>query len=393
MGIETFAGLGHAFSQSRLRRQLSFGPNPGNLKMYVYRPEALAGVAPLLVMLHGCRQTAPGYDHGAGWSALAARFGFILLAPEQSRANNINRCFNWFLPDDATRDHGEAASIRQMIATAVHQFHANPARIYITGLSAGGAMANAMLATYPEIFAGGALIAGLPYGIALDAKEALATMRSAPALSARALGDRVRQASSHQGPRPRLTLWHGDADRTVDVSNLEAILAQWRDVHGLADDPRQETIGLVRRRAWMDRSGRPVIEANVVNGLAHGAPIHAQDSTGVGDAGAPFILDAGVSSSLKIAEFFGLDRHIPAICPQAPPRAETRSRPAPSGWTKTLRALAARMRDAIRGAREKNRSGRRQRDGNRLAEAAGFTHLGEHDAPFAPGQPDRIGFH
>ncbi len=194
MGIETLAGLDQPFPKSRLRRQPTFGPNLGNLKMYVYRPEKLVGTAPLLVMLHGCRQTAPGYDHGAGWSALAERLGFILLAPEQSRANNIHRCFNWFSPDNSTYGCGEAASIRQMIAATVRQFHADPDRIYITGLSAGGAMANAMLAAYPEVFAGGAIIAGLAYGIASDAKDALTAMRSAPALSAPALGDRVRQA-------------------------------------------------------------------------------------------------------------------------------------------------------------------------------------------------------
>ena len=352
MGIETFAGLDHTFPKSRLRRQPTFGPNPGNLKMYVYRPEKLVGAAPLLVMLHGCGQTAPGYDHGAGWSALAERFGFILLAPEQSRANNIHRCFNWFSPDNSARGCGEAASIRQMIVATVHQFDADPGSIYVTGLSAGGAMANAMLAAYPETFAGGAIIAGLPYGIASDAKEALAVMRSAPALSAPALSDRVRRASPHQGPWPRLSLWHGDADRTVDVSNLEAILAQWRDVHGLAGDPQQEISGPVRRRIWTDRNGRPLIEANIVTGLAHGVPIHAEDAADVGDAGAPFILDAGVSSSLKIAAFFDLDWRIPAIRPHVRPRAEARLRPMPSGCMKILRALAVRMRNAIRGARD-----------------------------------------
>ncbi len=138
----------------------------------------------------------------------------------------------------------------------------------------------------------------------------------------------------------------------MDVSNLEAILAQWRDVHGLAGDPRQEISGPVRRRIWTDRNGRPLIETNIVTGLAHGAPIHAEDAADAGDAGAPFILDAGVSSSLKIAAFFGLDRHIPAIRPHVRPRAEVRLRPTPSGWMKILHALAVRMRNVIRGARD-----------------------------------------
>ena len=141
-----------------------FGSNPGNLRMFSYVPDRLSDAPALVVVLHGCTQTAGGYDHGTGWSTMAERFGFALLLPEQRRANNPNTCFTWFSAEDTSRGRGEALSIRQMIERMVIDHGIDRSRIYITGLSAGGAMTSVMLATYPEVFAGGAIVAGLPYG-------------------------------------------------------------------------------------------------------------------------------------------------------------------------------------------------------------------------------------
>ncbi|MEO6341367.1 MAG: PHB depolymerase family esterase, partial [Caulobacteraceae bacterium] len=150
----------------KLRQVADFGVNPGGLAMFTHVPETLPANAPLVVVLHGCGQSAAAYDRGAGWSTLADRFGFVVLAPEQNRTKHLNGCFNWFLPGDTTRGGGEAASIRQMVAHAVATHGLDPQRVYVTGLSAGGGMTSAMLAAYPEVFAGGAIIAGLPYGAA-----------------------------------------------------------------------------------------------------------------------------------------------------------------------------------------------------------------------------------
>ena len=161
----------------KLHQTTDFGSNPGELMMFSHVPENLPAGAPLVVILHGCGQSAAAYDRGAGWSTLADRLGFAVLAPEQNRTKHINGCFNWFLAGDTTRGGGEAASIRQMIAHAVAEHRLDPRRVYVTGLSAGGGMTSAMLAAYPEVFAGGAIIAGLPYGAAGSVQEALGTMR------------------------------------------------------------------------------------------------------------------------------------------------------------------------------------------------------------------------
>ena len=150
--------------------------DPGNLRMLIYVPPNLPAKAPLVVALHGCTQTAAAYDHGTGWSTLADEAGFAVLFPEQKRINHPNCCFDWYEPHDTKRDRGEAMSIRLMIGRMLADHDLDPARVYITGLSAGGAMTSVMLATYPELFAGGAILAGLPYRSATGAREALGTM-------------------------------------------------------------------------------------------------------------------------------------------------------------------------------------------------------------------------
>jgi len=273
------------------------------LRMFTYVPKNL-GVSPaLVVVLHGCTQSAASYDVGAGWSTLAERHGFVLLLPEQPAANNPKTCFNWFLPDDTERDRGEALSIRQMIETAILTHQVDRSRVFITGLSAGGAMASTMLATYPDVFAAGAIIAGLPYGTAGNVQQAFESMFQGRSRSGEEWGDLVRSASRHQGPWPRISIWHGDADATVVPMNAEALIQQWTDVHGIATAPRRDVVDNYPRRRWR-RDEVDVVEAFTITGMAHGAPI-ATGAAGCGKAG-PFLLDAGICSSSHIAAFFGL---------------------------------------------------------------------------------------
>ncbi|WP_424814116.1 alpha/beta hydrolase family esterase [Roseococcus sp. YIM B11640] len=282
-----------------------FGSNPGALRAWTHIPEALRARSPLVVVLHGCRQTAGGYDLSAGWSQLAEERGFALLFPEQQRANNPRRCFNWFEPEDATRDSGEALSIREMIGRVMLDHRIDPRRVYITGLSAGGAMASTMLATYPELFAGGAIIAGLPHGVARTVPEAFDRMRGHGMPTPRALQALVRGASAHEGPWPVLSIWQGDADRTVAPSNAHAVLAQWRGLHGLRARPtRIEKEEGHAREVWCDAHGRPVIERFTIEGMGHGTPLLCTEEGG--ETAGPFMLDAGISSTRRIAEFWEL---------------------------------------------------------------------------------------
>ena len=136
---------------SDLAEVAGFGGNPGRLAMFLHVPPvAPKPGAPLIVLLHGCGQTAARFAAETGWIALADRLGIPLMLPEQSGENNQGRCFNWFRPLHVRRGFGEALSIRQMVDTAVERFGSNPRRVFVAGLSAGGAMAAALLAAYPE---------------------------------------------------------------------------------------------------------------------------------------------------------------------------------------------------------------------------------------------------
>jgi poly(hydroxyalkanoate) depolymerase family esterase len=339
-GLNAFEGFGRGPRRgirSPLVETEGFGTNPGDLRMFSYAPENLQPAPALVVVLHGCGQSADGYDLGAGWSMLAKHYGFALLMPEQQPANNANGCFNWFNPQDSKRGRGEASSIRQMIARMVSQHKIDPRRIFVTGLSAGGAMTSVMLATYPEVFAAGAIIAGLPYGVATNVREALSGMFQSPARPASELGDLVRNASKHRGPWPKVSVWHGSADRTVNPANADEIVKQWLDVHHLPSAPMSEgTVDGYPRHIWWNEDGETVIESYTITDMAHGTPIGtAENDQRYGKQGA-FLIEAGISSSYHIANFFGLTAAI-----HQPPKAAKAPRPATEAPSAKLIPLAS----------------------------------------------------
>jgi len=289
-----------------LREIEDFGSNPGNLRMFVHVPEDLPRAPALVVVLHGCSQTAADYDHGTGWSRLADEQGFIVLYPEQRRANNSKGCFSWFNPGDMQRNMGEPLSIRQMIEWLVLAHDVDRSRIFINGLSAGGAMTNVMLAAYPEVFSAGAVIAGLPYGAATNMHEALRAMFEGSSREAQSWGDLVRNASSHDGPWPRISIWHGTSDRTVKFSNAAETLKQWQNLHGLDDEmPQHGHIDGYTYRGWHSPSGAVMVEDYELAGMAHGVPLDVRGADNREVSGS-FLLDAGISSTSHIARFFGL---------------------------------------------------------------------------------------
>jgi poly(hydroxyalkanoate) depolymerase family esterase len=289
-----------------------FGPNPGALRMFAFTPAKFQEPRALVVVLHGCGQTASSYNHGAGWVTLASRYGFALLMPEQQMSNNANGCFNWFNPEDTTRERGEAASIRHMISRMAADHGIAARRVFITGLSAGGAMTSVMLATYPEVFAAGAIIAGLPFGTATNVREALSGMHASPVRAPHELGDLVRKASSnHKGPWPRLSVWHGSADRIVHPGNADEIVKQWLDLHDLPPAPMSEgKVDGYPRRVWWNADGETVVESYTVTNMAHGTPLGLVDNEQRYGAQGAFMIEAGISSSYHIAKFFGLTEWI-----------------------------------------------------------------------------------
>jgi len=352
-------GLRHTFTALRDMRRLapengavesrmttgSVCPNPGALNMLTYVPNGLSPGSTLVVVLHGCMQTGEGYARGAGWLDLADRYGFVVLCPQQTSANNPNRCFNWFEPGDTRRDQGEAASIAAMVKSVVAAHMLDPRQVFITGLSAGGAMTAAMAAAYPEVFAGAAIIAGLPHGAASNISEALGAMARPRTLTSKEWGDKVRLASDHEGPWPAISIWHGDADATVRPASAAALVSQWTDVHRVSGVPSIAVTSKGRQfEVWM-AGGQGVVEHHRLHGMGHGTPIATVGPDACGSAG-PFLLDVGVASSLEIASGWGIASVLEVD--QARPMAQHRDGAAVSGdpWRSTGR------KDAAAGPRE-----------------------------------------
>lgn len=290
---------------SGVREVVGRGDNPGRLRMLEYVPAT--PVRPgraVVVLLHGCGQDAATFAADSGWTEAAERHGFSLVLPEQAELNNHGRCFRWFQPAHTARDHGEAASIAAMARDAVARYTADPAQVYVVGLSAGGAMAAALLASYPDVFAGGAVVAGLPVGAAGSPVQALARMAQAgPQRSPEQWAQEVRDAAPRgfDGPWPRLSIWHGEADTVVAPENATLLATQWRALHGLPDAPVEDVAEAgVRRRRW-GRDGAPAVELWTLPGMAHGYPING----GLGHA-SRFVPEAAVAATPAIAAFWKL---------------------------------------------------------------------------------------
>jgi poly(hydroxyalkanoate) depolymerase family esterase len=291
-----------------MEEQAAFGSNPGNLGMFSCVPPGLARSSALVVALHGCQQTARDFDLATGWSELGRQYGFAVLFPEQKCGNNPQNCFNWFVERHISRDDGEIASIRAMIEKMLRDYQLDRDRVFVTGLSAGGAMACALLAAHPDLFAAGTIIAGLPYGAALGTLDAMKAMAFGPSHSSQELGNLVRRASPGQKRWPKVSIWHGSDDGVVAPANAAALVQQWLDIHQIdeAGAVLDEVDGQARM-SWRDSSGTIVVEHYVIDGMAHGVPIDAK-SRATPETLAPFVLDAGISSTMRIAKSWGLLR-------------------------------------------------------------------------------------
>lgn len=282
----------------------SFGDNPGRLRMLAHVPSRVTG-RPLVVLLHGCGQDAARFALDSGWIDMAERLRFPLILPEQSDANNARRCFQWFQPSDTARGHGEAASIAAMTRAAISRFDSDSRRVFIVGLSAGGAMATAMLAAYPDLFAAGASVAGLPVGAARTGMQAILRMTSAgPDRTPQQWAAQVRAAGprGYAGPWPRLSIWHGQSDTTVAPENANLLASQWRALHGLFDQTLAEQVrDGVWHRSW-PAEPHGLVEAWSLPRFPHAYPAGARPV-----APKRYVEQAPVDATESIARFFMLD--------------------------------------------------------------------------------------
>jgi poly(hydroxyalkanoate) depolymerase family esterase len=336
--VQALASAGLTVSIPRrpdaLEELADFGSNPGNLRAWISVPAELRPGAALIVALHGCDQCADDYEKGSGWTSLASEANAVVLFPEQQPFNNRRMCFNWFAPRDVASTGGEAASIRQMILCLIDRLGLARDRIFVTGLSAGGAMAAALLALYPELFNAGAIIAGLPSGAATNAIEAFQAMAEGPTHVASLA---AKPGSAGAQAWPRVMIWQGAEDKVVNPQNGEMLVEQWVAAHGLSMADF-EASGR-SRRIWRDAAGRAVVKHIVVEGLGHGTPIDSRS----GALPSAYMIDVGLDSSRSIAQFWGLRPRVFSAPRRTVPLAGRSLQDCATEWTRRSMAWAGRL--------------------------------------------------
>jgi poly(hydroxyalkanoate) depolymerase family esterase len=307
----------------------SFGANPGALAMFTYTPAGLPASAPLVVALHGCTQTATDYFTHSGWPELADRYKFAVVFPQQSTANNSLQCFDWWTPSDDGRGVGEAASVKSMVDFEKAHLSIDAARVFVTGLSAGGAMTADLLADYPDVFAGGGIDSGLPAQCATSQTQATNCQQNSQNLTPAQWAARAKGSfPGYTGPYPRVAIWQGTSDFVVFPVNGTELRDQWTAVHGVSQTPSATATltGGTTETTYNDGSGQPVVAFFSIAGMGHGTAVHP--GTGVdncGSAGA-FFLDT-ICSSFYTAQFWGLTGPTPPTSP--PPTSPPPTSPAP----------------------------------------------------------------
>ena len=244
----------------------TFACEAGARDYKVYVPSRADGKAlPLVVMLHGCTQNPDDFAMGTGMNRLAEEFGFIVAYPRQNASANPSACWNWFNPADQRRGEGEPAIIAGVTQAITAEFRSDAARVFIAGLSAGGAMAATMGETYPELYAAIGIHSGLPHGSAADVASAFAAMRGGSPSPAR------RRLEPNGGVRT--IVFHGASDKTVAPSNARAILAGVRaGAAALAHEAQHDGVAggrAYKRTVVTDARGAPHAECWEIEGLGH----------------------------------------------------------------------------------------------------------------------------
>ncbi|WP_328371821.1 PHB depolymerase family esterase [Micromonospora zamorensis] len=336
-----------------LTQVTGFGSNPGNLAMYAYRPDNLPANSPAVVLLHGCTQNASGYFANSGWQKYADQWKFSLIVAQQPSGNNANSCFNFFESGDTTRGQGEALSIKQMVDHAKANFGVNGSRVFVSGLSAGGAMSAVMLATYPDVFAAGSIIAGIPYRCATSMVNAFSCMSPGADKTPAAWGDLVRGAySGYTGPRPRVAIWHGTSDTTVTPLNGTESRDQWTNVRGVSQTP--SSTSSLPGNTNLEVYGNDDVRLYRVSGMGHGTPVDPGSAAEqCGTAGAYF-LDT-ICSTYRDALFFGLNgggtnpTPTPTATPTPTPTATPTPTPTPTPTTPATCVTASNYAHVVAG--------------------------------------------
>ncbi|MCS7477062.1 PHB depolymerase family esterase [Umezawaea endophytica] len=268
-------------SAASLTEVANFGDNPGGMRMHVYAPDSRPANPAIVVAMHGCGGSGPGFYSGSEFASAADRHGFVVIYPSAQQEAGFGKCFDTWSAAAKRRGGGsDPVSITSMVTYVQQRYGGDPNRVYATGSSSGGMMTNHLLALYPDVFKAGAAFMGVPFDCFANAADyppgsSRCTGGGGANRTPQQWGDSVRQVyPGYTGPRPRVQLWHGTNDTLVPYALLQEAIEQWTDVFGLSQTPTSTDTPQTgwNRRRYADSSGTTRVEAYSVQGAGHSLP-------------------------------------------------------------------------------------------------------------------------
>jgi poly(hydroxyalkanoate) depolymerase family esterase len=250
-----------------LSRSFACAAGSRSYKLYIPSRHAV-GRRGLIVMLHGGTQDGDDFAAGTRMNDLAEKHGLLVAYPTQPKAANASLCWNWFTPENQIRGAGEPSIIAGITKDIIATYDIDPARVFVAGLSAGGAMAAVMGATYPDLYAAVGVHSGLPYKSAADLPSAFAAMRGD--VGPLGLRSRKSRGAANDGPRIRTIVFHGDADHIVHPSNAASVVGTAKEGESIERAEARNTAARAHTRTvTRDKTGKVVVEQWLVHGSGH----------------------------------------------------------------------------------------------------------------------------
>lgn len=292
-----------------LKEVLSFGTNPGNLKLFTFN-DSLSVNKPVVFVLHGCNQNAAAVEELSDWKKLALKNNFILFYPQQKLINNPSFCFNWFLESDINKN-GECLSIYQMTRYAIDSLKVDSTRLFFYGLSAGACMTEVFCANYPWLVNTAAVCAGIPYR-AVTGINALKLLGTTKIKTEKEWGDLVKKQNiNYKGRYPRIIIVHGTEDFVTDYGYANEIVKQWTNVNSVKSNPNDSIVKFennekVSRFIYGTPKRKETVVFYRILGISHQLPVDVGEGEKQGGKDKLFSANINFFLTYYIAKDFNL---------------------------------------------------------------------------------------
>jgi poly(hydroxyalkanoate) depolymerase family esterase len=260
----------------------NFGENPSNIKMFLYTPDVVAAHPPILVACHWCHGDAQAIYNGSRYASVADKYGYLVIFPS---ANSSDGC--WDVASAGALTHnggGDPLGIVSMVRYVIKNFNADSTRVYALGVSSGAMMTNVLLGAYPDVFAGGAAYAGVPFGCFAGPNSwnddcAKGRITKTP----KEWGDLMRAAyPEYSGKRPKIQMWHGTNDEVLAYHNLSEAVKQWTNIHGIDTVPASKENNYFQsgwtRQRYKNSNNEVVIETIIEQGQPHNLQVPQEEA-------------------------------------------------------------------------------------------------------------------